>query len=153
MRWVFAGAAAMLIGAGLAAAALSADAQTRTPRQSADPLLGAWRFETETYAPGCRITGNMIISPTKEKDRFTCRFVAREKCGNEIDITAEQTCAITRSGKSIDMIATVIKVTPQVSYAPDNWKLTFVNASKMTGELRSAAVAPVTFFRTQTPIS
>jgi hypothetical protein len=153
MRRVLAGAAAALAALGLAAAALGADAQTRTPRQGADPILGAWRFETETYSPGCKITGDMTIRPTKEKDRFTCTFVARERCGREVDIVAEQTCAITRSGKELSISSTIVKVAPAVGYAPDDWELTFINASKMTGELRSAAVAPVTFFRAQTPIS
>jgi hypothetical protein len=153
MRRVMASAAVALAALGLAAAALSADAQTRTLRQSADPILGAWRFETETYAPGCKITGDMMIRPTKQKDRFTCTFVARERCGRELDVLAEQTCAITRTGKALSISSTVVKVTPAVGYAPDDWQLTFINASKMTGELRSAAVAPVTFFRAQAPIS
>lgn len=152
MRRVLAATAAMM-AAGLATAGFGADAQTRTARPSADPILGAWRFETENYTPSCKMSGDMVIRPTKTRDRFTCTFVARERCGRTIDVVAEQTCTITRTGTAVSITASIVKVTPDVSYAPDNWELTFVNASRMTGELRSAAVAPVVFMRAQTPIS
>jgi hypothetical protein len=153
MRRVLAGAMAAVAAASVIGLAFAAEAQTRTPRKGADPILGAWRFETENYAPSCKMTGDMVIRATKDKDQFTCTFVARERCGREIDVVAEQTCTISRSGTAVSITAAIVKVTPQVSYAPDNWQLTYVNARKMTGELRSAAIAPVTFFRAETPIS
>lgn len=116
------------------------------PRAS-DPVLGSWTFETAVYKGSCRMRGEMSIRAGSAPNVYQCSFVATESC-TDLKVRADQSCTATKSGQKLSVKATILKVTPpDVPYAPDDWELTIVNASKMIGELRSADIAPVTFYR------
>lgn len=141
--WIM-GAAALL--------AIAAGADSRPALKPGETALaGAWRFETERFGFGCTIAGDMILRPIGG-GRYDCSFVAVETCG-EAKFTAKQVCTAVQEGEAVRIEASVISVSPPVSYAPDNWLLRVVGPNEMKGELRSAAVAPATFYRADPAIS
>lgn len=116
------------------------------PARVADPVLGAWQFETAIYSGSCKMSGAMQIRPGPKPNTYACTFVATETCEG-LKVRAEQTCTAVKDGKTFTISSTIVKLTPEVSYAPDDWALTIVDSGRMTGELRSADIAPVTFYR------
>lgn len=147
MRWILAGAAAFgLIMAGAAAAS------PQKPKPRPDPVVGVWEFKTEPYGGGCVMSGRMTIRPAVGGAPHTCTFVAYENCP-DVKVRADQTCTATKVGDKLSIKATIIKVEPQVSYAPDDWELTVIDAGRMRGELRSADIAPVIFYRGEALVS
>lgn len=144
MRSVILGVALALAGVGAAAA---------KPPRAVDPVLGGWVFETATYKGTCKMKGEMSIRPTTQPNRYTCSFVATETC-QDLKVRADQSCIAVKDGKTLTVTAKIEKLTPaDIPYAPDNWSLTIVDSSKMIGELRSADIAPVTFYRGMGAIS
>jgi len=138
----------MRYGLVAAAAALSAFAAAGKPAApTIDPVAGAWQFETAVYKGSCRIRGEMAIRPTAKPNAYICSFVATETC-DDLKVRADQSCTAVKAGNALTVTATVVKLSPPgISYAPDNWSLTIVDAAHMKGELRSADIAPVTFYR------
>lgn len=120
-------------------------------------ITGAWRFETDVYHDGsCRLWGNISITKSTGDNMFSCKFVAREKCESmpEWDYEAEQTCVALRRGDKLSIGSTVLKVNGDPNdYWPDNFELVIKSSKLMTGELRSATIAPIEFKREGPPIS
>jgi len=79
------------------------------------------------------------------KSGYICRLVAHEACP-EITVTAQQTCRLTEERGAVTIKSRLERVTVP-NYAPDNFALRMESAARMTGQLRSADIAPVTFFR------
>jgi hypothetical protein len=113
-------------------------------------ISGAWAFITKPYGDGCQLSGSMQIKPVGKA--YTCTFNAQERCPG-INIKAQETCTITRTGDALTLTATVKRVTPQVGYVPDHFVLTVQNSNSMVGELRSFHNAPAEFFRGDAPVS
>jgi hypothetical protein len=149
--WVGAAAVAALALAG------AATAQSGKPsRIKPDRLLGDWSFRTDPYDGGggdCVMTGRMKIKAGERRGLYTCTFSATETCKPGRAVTAEQTCTGELVGNQLTLKATIISVSPPSAYAPDDWELTVQSPTRMVGELRSADIAPVTFFRTVEAIS
>lgn len=138
-------AAAMGLGGALLLAGLGHGLAEAKPQR--DPVLGDWRFETTVYDGGCKMTGAMTITRGASPGTYACRFTATEVCPS-VRTTARQTCTATRSGDALEVTSTIVALAPPDSpYVPDDWTLTIRSASRMTGELRSADIAPVEFFR------
>ena len=128
-----------------ALAALIAAAGAAPRPDPAAAVLGAWRFQTEPYASGCVMTGDLVVMRDANRKGFTCRLVAHEACP-EIKITAQQVCTLAHAHGAITITSTIEHVTSP-NYAPDNFALKLESASRMSGELRSADIAPVVFWR------
>jgi hypothetical protein len=112
-----------------------------------DPVLGAWAFETAPYKGGCKMRGEMSIRAGAAANRYLCSFVATETSPS-FKVRADQSCTAVKDGAKLTVTAKIEKLSPaDVPYAPDDWALTIVDSSKMIGELRSADIAPVTFYR------
>lgn len=115
-------------------------------------VTGAWAFETEPYRDECVLKGTMTIRPTAQPDRFVCTFTAYETCP-DINVRAEETCVAQLTENGLAIKAAVGEVRPAVSYLPDDFELDAVSTNRMTGMMRSAADAPVTFIRPDPAIS
>jgi hypothetical protein len=113
-------------------------------------ISGAWAFVTQTYGPGCQLSGSMVIR--KSGANYVCSFNAQERCQG-VAIKARQTCVAKLSGDKLEITSTVKKVEPKVGYAPDNFVLTVGNSAQMKGELHSFHNAPVDFWRGDAPVS
>lgn len=133
----------------LFALALAIAAPTLAAAKPAD-ITGAWAFVTQTYGPGCQLSGSMVIRQSGKN--YVCSFTAQERCP-DITIKAQQSCTATRTGDRLEIAATVKKVTPKVGYVPDNFALTIANSAQMKGELHSFHDAPVDFWRGDAPVS
>lgn len=135
-------ASALLASAALCGAALA------QPRSEAPSIAGAWGFETAPYQSGsCRMTGAMTIARSRVANEYTCTFIATERC-TWGEWSAEQRCTARRTGDRLEIVSTIVKLTPPgTSYAPDNWSLTVRSSDLMVGELRSADIAGVQFRR------
>lgn len=144
---------AMILGMALALTCAGSSVAAAKPARAVDPVLGGWVFETATYKGTCKMKGEMSIRPTTTPNRYTCSFVATETCEG-LKVRADQSCTAVKDGKTLSVAATIVKLTPpDIPYAPDNWSLTIIDSSKMIGELRSADIAPVTFYRGMGAIS
>ncbi|MBU6372536.1 MAG: hypothetical protein KJS97_07360 [Alphaproteobacteria bacterium] len=145
---------AVMLGVALAlAVAVGSGAAAAKPARAVDPVLGGWVFETAVYKGSCRMKGEMSIRPAPQPNRYTCSFVATETCEG-LKVRADQSCTAVKEGKTLTIKATILKLTPpDILYTPDDWSLTIVDSSKMIGELRSADIAPVTFYRGMGAIS
>ncbi|MFZ4069304.1 MAG: hypothetical protein ACOYJ6_04275 [Caulobacterales bacterium] len=141
------------------AIAWAAAAQTRTP---SDPLAGAWRFETGPFYDSCRLVGTMMIAPTAQPNRFTCRFTAYQKCTGLADDIAEQVCTVTRSANQVTITSKLVRASSP-GYTADQWRLTFKSPTLMTGHQWDSHTPrlpnggldtlPASFTRSPTPIS
>lgn len=143
-------AALVVAGALIAAtgAATGALAQARRPA-----VEGVWSYETDAYNGGCRMSGQLVVRPASRSGRHSCTLVAVEVCG-DLRVRAEQTCTVSVSGDQVSIESAVRKVTPELSYAPDNFSLKLESPQRMTGRLESFATAPARFTRpTDVPVS
>jgi len=137
----------LFVPAALALAALASASPAVAKPRGGDPVLGSWTFETATYKGSCKMRGEMTLRADAAPGRYQCSFVATETCTG-LKVRADQSCTALKSGQKLSVKATIVKITPpDVPYAPDDWELTIVDSSKMIGELRSADIAPVTFYR------
>jgi hypothetical protein len=137
----------------------AAAAQPRLP--AADPIAGTWRFETGTFYGSCRLVGTMMITPAATPNRYTCRFIANQKCTGLADDVAEQVCTASRRGDQLTIASKLVRA-PQ-GYAADQWRLTVKGPTLMIGDqwdshsprLPKGGVEtlPATFTRSPTPIS
>lgn len=120
----------------------AAHAQTRR-----DPLLGAWEFQTEPYSGGCTMRGLVTITPGAGAGALSCTMVAHETCP-DIKVRAQQTCRVEQRGDVVRITSEIVSVSPDVSYAPDNFELQVVQPGvRMRGMLQSASTAPAEFVR------
>ena len=134
--------AGLVLSLGLGGALLAAGA---APHPGASGgVRGAWQFQTAPYDGGCVMTGDLIVRGDA-KSGYICRLVAHEACP-EITVTAQQTCRLTEERGAVTIKSRLERVTVP-NYAPDNFALRMESAARMTGQLRSADIAPVTFFR------
>lgn len=117
------------------------------------PVVGAWSFKTQPYDGGCVMVGDLSVSPSPKNGAYSCKLVAHETCQG-MKITAHQICTLTEKSGKVAIKSTIALLSdPSMSYAPDNFELKLENAARMTGELRSADIAPVLFYRGEVPVS
>lgn len=143
---------AWLVAAALAVA-LPAAAQKPTAATGSKTavITGPWSFITQTYANGCRMSGQMQMVADRA-GRLTCTFTTEERCP-DIVVNAKETCQAVRKDGALTITSKVVSVTPQVGYDSDDFELTIQNGARMTGMMRSFNSAPVEFFRGDAPIS
>ncbi|MGD2134024.1 MAG: hypothetical protein PVI23_14615 [Maricaulaceae bacterium] len=155
----------------LAALALSCAAAAPALAQSNAQSIGAeadisgyWEFETKRYDYGCKMTGEMTIAPAETEGEYVGELIAREKCDGitletgeifgPVEYYAEQTVVATRDGEALTIVSTLVRIDPpSTSYWPDDFVLEIIDGALMMGELRSADIAPVAFFRGDAPIA
>ena len=142
----------LAFAAALAAAMPAAAQKPASTGSAAANITGAWTFQTQTYANGCRMSGQMLIEPAKNGVTHACTFSTEEKCP-DIVVKAKEACTATRSAGKLSIKSTVKSVEPQVGYDPDDFDLTIRNGALMTGMMRSFNSAPVEFFRGDAPVS
>lgn len=140
----------LLAAAGLLTTAIVAPAFSQTNR-AAPNISGAWSFQTQTYADGCRMFGKMTIRPDAN-GRHVCTFTTEEHCP-DIVAKAQESCTATRTGAALSIKSTVLSVSPKVGYDPDDFDLKVDNSSYMAGTMKSFHSAPVEFFRGDAPNS
>jgi hypothetical protein len=129
--------------------AATATAQPARPAQS--NISGAWTFQTQTYADGCKMYGEMNIQPAAN-GKHICTFKTEEHCPDVV-AKAQETCTAQRTGDSVKIESVVKSVTPQIGYDPDDFELKIENSAHMTGLMRSFHSAPVEFYRGNAPTS
>ncbi len=146
--FVYAAAAAAL-------AATSASAQTTPPSGEDIDVSGDWSFRTtEPYNFGCRMTGDVRLTPTADPNVFDCSMVAKENCPALGFFTATQSCVAEQDAGALLITSEVLHVEPNTgNYLPDNFSLIIESPIRMNGDLVSAVVTPATFFRGVGPIS
>lgn len=115
-------------------------------------VTGAWSFKTEPYDGGCVMTGQLIVDRIRKGDAYACKLTAHETCP-DVSISATQTCTLTEKNGNVRISSRIVKVEPALGYTPDDFELTLESSARMIGELRSADIAPVMFYRGDTPIS
>lgn len=127
-------------------------------------ITGAWEFETKVYWGRCKMTGEMNLNAGEAEGEYVGQLIAREKCDGLVDENgaplgpieyyAEQTVHAERDGDRLIITATIDLVLPSAAnYWPDDFALTIVHGSLMSGELVSFNTAPVIFFRGDLPIA
>ncbi len=135
------------------AASISVAAQSdddETPDFSSLNLDGRWVYATEWYnVSRCQLTGSMKIDWVAEREDYDCFQIARFQCVHSgVDYTAKQTCTINHDGDTVTVDSEIESLIPDSpGYMPDNFDLEIVHPGLMTGLLRSANIAPVTFRR------
>ncbi|MEL6324770.1 MAG: hypothetical protein AAFQ84_11140 [Pseudomonadota bacterium] len=128
---------------------------------AAQDMAGAWSFRTDVERKGCRIEGNMTISPANDSGIRTCAFVSKETCGDDPALSwqIEQSCRIIPQADRHLIQSTVISSLTEgydVSlYLPDHFILKQSSPTRMDGLWRDTQYsAPVVFWRDEnTPIS
>jgi len=141
----------LLAAAGLLTVAIAAPAFSQTNRAAPANISGAWSFQTQTYANGCRMFGKMTIRPDAN-GRHVCTFATEEHCP-DIVAKAQESCTALRNGGALSIKSTVLSVSPKVGYDPDDFDLKIDSSSYMSGTMRSFHSAPVEFFRGDAPNS
>lgn len=133
--------------AAAAFALLAAPAAASETGAAPQDLLGQWGFETEPYDINCVMTGGMTLAATADPAQFSCSLTTQEVCG-PLRFRTRQSCVATLVGGRLVVISQLESVEPDPeAYAPDNFVLDQVSGFEMTGQLRSADIAPVRFFR------
>jgi hypothetical protein len=140
-----------LVFAAALAVALPATAQKPASGSKSANITGAWSFLTQSYAKGCRMSGQMRLAPSSS-GKHACTFSTEERCP-DIVVRAKETCEAVREGGKLTIKSTVDSVDPQVGYDNDDFELTIQNGALMTGMMRSFNSAPVEFFRGDAPVS
>lgn len=116
-------------------------------------ITGQWTFQTSPYGLDCSMKGGMTIAPTKVEGVFSCSLLAEETCNGET-WQARQSCVVMRRDDGVYVQSRVEAVAGNPgNYMPDNFLLPVITSDKMTGELRSASIAPVVFKRADGAIS
>lgn len=117
-------------------------------------ITGAWAFETDAYDLNpaddtyCSMTGELTLRATGDPDVFEGDLLAYESCRGARIFEAHQDVVAVRSGDALVITSTLRRVLPSPdNYRPDDFELTIVSGALMTGELRSADIAPATFRR------
>ena len=131
----------------LVLAALALMAAAKAP----EPVDGAWNFKTASYDTGCVMTGHLMVSPSGAGKTHACKLTAYENCPG-IKITTQQNCKLAETNGAIVITSTIVHST-SANYAPDDFSLKLESAARMTGELRSADIAPVVFYRSEDAVS
>ena len=136
----------------LAAQPSFAQQSSENPGATAD-ITGRWSFLSDPTYPGCSLSGEVFISSTPDENRFTCTVVANDVCPGVWSYRAEETCVAERDGDQLTIASRVLQVKPSTgNYLPDDFAVTIISGSRMTGDLVSALVTDVEFFRGDTPI-
>lgn len=121
-------------------------------------LSGEWGFTTENYRSGlCQMSGNLSVFPDREGDTSAaCSLTAVEICGTERSVV-EQSCQISLEGNGAVIVSEIeqfIERKPNsLGYLPDDFTLTEISSSEMSGALQSAVSASVIFRRVEGAIS
>lgn len=121
-------------------------------------LIGEWGFSTQNYRSGlCQMSGNLIVFPGREDETSAaCSMTAVEICGTERSVV-EQSCQISLEGNGAVIVSEIeqfIERKPNsLGYLPDNFILSEVSPSEMSGTLQSAVSASVIFRRVEGAIS
>ncbi len=143
----------LLVACALTLAAPPAAAQSSDAGATAD-ITGAWSFETDVYPLGCQMTGELTLHPTTDPDVFDGRLMAYESCEGGARYEAKQISTARRDGAQLVIESALVRVLPSPEfYQPDDFELTIVDGALMVGELRSADIAGVRFFRRDGPIA
>jgi len=150
---------------GLAFAALVLAIALPAGAQTSNSPVGAWTFSTAPEDKGCTISGEMIVSYSKDQ-HFPCSFKAVEACTQRLprSIHTEQTCTLDQTGKTIAITSKptrVVSVDPTEmlqeeieGYLPDDFKLTLnAHGDLMMGAYASHRTAPAIFHRKQELVS
>jgi hypothetical protein len=115
-------------------------------------VVGAWTFQTQTYADGCKMYGELVIQPNAS-GKHICTFKTEEHCP-DILAKAQESCTAQRNGATLAIKSTVLSVSPpNIGYDPDDFELKIENSARMTGMMRSFHSAPVEFYRGNLPTS
>jgi hypothetical protein len=133
--------------------------------QASNSPAGVWTFSTSPTEKGCSISGEMVVSRSKNQ-HFPCSFKAAETCTQRLprSINTEQTCTLDQMGKTIAIISKlthVVSVDPAEmlkeeieGYLPDDFKLTInAHGDLMMGAYASHRTAPAIFHRKQELVS
>jgi hypothetical protein len=111
---------------------------------------GAWSFKTATFQGDCVMTGRLIVKPSA-KGAHACELIAYQTC-SAYKITTKQTCQLSEQNGAVTIKSKIVHST-STGYAPDDFALKLESAARMTGELRSADIAKVVFYRGDEVIS
>jgi hypothetical protein len=122
---------------------------------SAD-IMGEWTFYCPLQ-PGCALSGTASLRPGATPGVYSCSITAHDVCPPLWDHTAKETCTATRAADTLSIRSRVDSLEPAPpafgSYLPDNFSLTIVDGSNMSGALVSAHTATARFRRENGPIS
>ena len=146
----------------------SCDAAQDSPAvpTSSDPLLGLWHFQTEgidydadMLDGWAQLRGTLILTePTAETPSgslYGCELNVTDfreirrlgvRSYDQGSSTARQSCRVFRSDDKISLISTVLQGSSD-SYSPDNFDLTIIEPTRMTGRLSSGLSGDVTMIK------
>lgn len=150
----------MVSGAQPLAFALDSETQsTMTAQEFQTSVKGNWSFETTLYRnDACQMWGTLTVFPSSDQgsQSMDCALKAIEVCEGEKSIV-EQSCQISLNGDVVVIDSEIENFLEwkawSAGYAPDNFELTEVSATKMSGFLVSAVTAPAVFYRSEGGIS
>ena len=111
-------------------------------------IIGSWQFSADTNDT-CTFTGNMTLSSHEEKDTFGCELTARQACPG-VTYVVRQSCTAFRSGDQLSIVSKIeefLEGPVTSSYWPDNFSLSIVSGSFMSGALISHGTHPAEFWR------
>ena len=140
----------MIKRAALLAAVLIGAASIATAAAAPHAVDGAWAFKTVPFQGDCVMTGRLVVKPTV-KGAHSCELIAYQTC-SAYKITTKQTCQLSETNGAVTIKSKIVHST-STGYAPDDFELKLESAARMTGELRSADIAKVTFYRGDEAIS
>ncbi len=125
-------------------------------------IEGDWSFETAVYDTSCQMTGSLSIAPTGVDGIYEGELRTLERCdwydrhfGETFPgYRSRQSVRLSRRGADVVIHSELIEVEPNLgNYLPDNFVLEVRHSALMEGQLRSADIAPVKFFRDNAAIS
>lgn len=159
MRTLVRNPLAPVIAAVVAVLTLTLAASAQSSDEAADvSITGAWSFETDVYETSCQMTGSLTVRATAEDDIYEGDLRTLERCGyyppEFPGFRAVQRSRLIREGDQLTIRSEVVSVEPDTGgYWPDNFVLTVRASDLMEGQLRSADIAGVRFFRSNPTIS
>jgi hypothetical protein len=140
----------MIARAALLALALCAGVSAAIA-SSPNAVEGAWEFKTVPFQGDCVMTGRLIVRPRAGGASHACELVAYQTCTG-LKITTKQTCSLSEQNGAVTIKSAIVHST-SAQYAPDDFALKLESPARMTGELRSADIASVVFYRGAEAIS
>lgn len=147
---------------GFQSTALALESETTNSMSASEfqnSVQGNWSFETTLYrGDSCQMWGTLTVFPSSDQgaSNMDCALKAIEMCDGERSIV-EQSCQISLSNDVVVIDSEIENFLEwkawSSGYAPDNFELTEVSPTKMTGLLVSAVSAPAVFYRSEGGIS